>query len=117
MNQKWTQFSGKTSHLGLRVGETGEKGEIVGTTLTVVTGRSLTQPDEICEWRDRRDSNLKSNDAQSQSEKRIPSFSPEALTQKLIHFSGKDRQMLTQIVERWGSLSDELKRAVLRVVG
>ena len=32
-------------------------------------------------------------------------------------FSGEDRQMLTQIVQRWGTLSDELKRAVLRVVG
>jgi len=31
--------------------------------------------------------------------------------------SGTDRQMLTQIVQRWGSLSEELKRAVLRVVG
>ena len=28
--------------------------------------------------------------------------------------TGADRRMLTQIVERWGSLSDELKRAVLR---
>jgi len=28
-----------------------------------------------------------------------------------------DRQMLTRIVQRWGSLSDELKRAVLRVLG
>ena len=79
--------------------------------------RSLTQPDEICEWRDRRDSNPKSNDAPSQSEKEIPPLSPDALTQKLTHFSGKDRQMLTQIVKRWGSLSNELKRAVLRVVG
>ena len=43
-------------------------------------------------------------------------MSPEALTQELTHFSGKDRQMLTQIVKRWGNLSDELKRAVLRVV-
>ena len=78
---------------------------------------SSTQPDEICEWRDRRDSNPKSSDAQSQSEKGIPPLSPEALTQELTHFSGKDRQMLTRIVERWGDLSDELKEAVLRVVG
>ena len=103
--------------MGSRVGETGEKGEIVGSPLTVGSRRSLTQPDEICEWRDRRDSNPKLNDAQSQSEKGISSLSPEALTQKLTHFSGKDRQMLSQIVKRWGSLSDEIKRAVLRVVG
>jgi hypothetical protein len=25
--------------------------------------------------------------------------------------SGEDRQLLTRIVERWGGLSDELKRA------
>ncbi|MDC0548005.1 hypothetical protein OAO16_03500 [Opitutales bacterium] len=44
-------------------------------------------------------------------------FSVEALTEILTEISGSDRQMLTRIVQRWGSLSDELKRAVLRVVG
>ena len=44
-------------------------------------------------------------------------FSPEALTEILTEISGTDRQILTQIVKKWGSLSDELKRAVLRVVG
>ena len=44
-------------------------------------------------------------------------FSVEALIKILTNISGTDRQMLTQIVQRWGSLSDELKRAVLRVVG
>ena len=44
-------------------------------------------------------------------------FSPEALTEILTEISGTDHQMLTRIVQRWGSLSDELKRAVLRVVG
>ena len=44
-------------------------------------------------------------------------FSVEALTEILTVISGTDRQMLTRIVERWGSLSDDLKRAVLRVVG
>jgi len=44
-------------------------------------------------------------------------FSIEALTEILTEISGEDRQMLTQIVERWGGLSDELKKAVLRVVG
>ena len=100
-----------------QVGETGEEGEIAGSPLIVGSGRQLTQPVEDCEWRDRRDSNPKSSDAQSQSEKGIPPLSPEALTQILTHFSGKDRQMLTQIVKRWGSLSDEIKRALLRVVG
>ncbi|MAL86797.1 MAG: hypothetical protein CMI23_10650 [Opitutae bacterium] len=44
-------------------------------------------------------------------------FSVEALTEILTEISGTDRQQLSQIVKRWGSLSDELKRAVLRVVG
>ena len=43
-------------------------------------------------------------------------FSVEALTEILTEISGTDRQMLTRIVQRWGSLSDELKRAVLRVI-
>jgi NTP pyrophosphatase (non-canonical NTP hydrolase) len=44
-------------------------------------------------------------------------FSPEALIKILTEISGADRQILTRIVERWGSLSEELKDAVLRVVG
>ena len=44
-------------------------------------------------------------------------FSPEVLIKILTEISGTDRQMLTRIVQRWGTLSDELKSAVLRVVG
>ena len=55
--QKWTHISGKTGHLESRVGETGEEGEIAGSPLIVGSRRSLTQSDEDCEWRDRRDSN------------------------------------------------------------
>ena len=40
-----------------RVGETGEEGETAGTPLIVGSRCSLTQSDEIYEWRDRRDSN------------------------------------------------------------
>ena len=112
-----THFSGKTCHLGSRAGETGEEGEIAGSPLTVGSRRSLTQLDEVCEWRDRRDSNPKSNDAQPQSDKGIPPFTKEQWTQIWTQISDEDRQMLTRIVERWGDLSDELKRAVLRVVG
>jgi hypothetical protein len=35
----------------------------------------------------------------------------------LTNFTDVDRRMLSQIVERWGDLSEELKRAVLAVVG
>ena len=44
-------------------------------------------------------------------------FPQEALIKILTNISGTDRQMLTRIVQRWGSLSEELKQAVLRVVG
>ena len=44
-------------------------------------------------------------------------LSVEALTEILTEISGTDRQILTRIVQKWGSLSDDLKRAVLRVVG
>ena len=49
--------------------------------------------------------------------KRDSAHSTEALIKILTNLPDSDRQMLTRIVERWGSLSDELKRAVLRVVG
>ena len=43
-------------------------------------------------------------------------FPVEALIKILTEISGTDRQILARIVERRGSLSEELKRAVLRVV-
>ena len=49
--------------------------------------------------------------------KRCSAYPPEALIKILTNLTDVDRQMLARIVERWGSLSDELKRAVLRVVG
>jgi hypothetical protein len=55
--------------------------------------------------------------AESQVIMQDSDFSPEALTEILTEISGADRQMLARIVQRWGSLSGELKRAVLRVVG
>ena len=49
--------------------------------------------------------------------KRGSAHSPEALIKILTNLTDADRRMLARIVERWGSLSEELKRAVLRVVG
>jgi len=43
-------------------------------------------------------------------------YLPEALLKILTNLTDADRRMLSQIVERWGSLSDELKKAVLRVL-
>ena len=47
--------------------------------------------------------------------KRDEELSAEALTHILTNLTDVDRRMLSQIVERWGDLSDELKRAVLAV--
>ena len=44
-------------------------------------------------------------------------FPVGALIKILTEISGTDRQILARIVQRWSSLSEELKRAVLRVVG
>ena len=79
--------------------------------------RSLTRSDEDCEWRDRRDSNPKSSSNQVVDNHELKDLTKEQWTQIWTHISGKDRQMLSQIVQRWGSFTDELKRAVLRVVG
>ena len=87
-----------------RVGETGEKRQVGGSRLILGSRRLLSQSEERLRWRDRRDSNPKLNDAQSHSEKGIPPFRSEVLTQVLTHFSGKDCQMLTQVVKKWGSL-------------
>ena len=48
--------------------------------------------------------------------KRGSELSPEALTHIVTNFTDVDRRMLSRIVERWGDLSEELKRAVLAVV-
>ncbi|MBT6461331.1 MAG: hypothetical protein HOK49_02215 [Opitutae bacterium] len=48
--------------------------------------------------------------------KQYAGLSEEALTHILTNLPDTDRLMLSQIVERWGDLSDELKRAVLAVV-
>jgi len=44
-------------------------------------------------------------------------FPIEALIEILTEISGTDHQILARIVQRWGSLSEEIKHAVLRVVG
>ena len=49
--------------------------------------------------------------------KRDSAHSQEALIKILTNLPDSDRQQLARIVERCGSLSEELKRAILRVVG
>ena len=71
-------------------------------------GRLLATAERL-RWRDSRDSNPKSNNAQSQSEKGIPPFTKEQWIQIWTHFFGEDRRMLSRIIERWGGLSDNLR--------
>ena len=117
LTQILTHFSGKTGRLRSRVGEVGEEGETAGSPLTVSHGRSLTQPVGRLRWRDRRDSNLKSICNQVVDSQMLKEFTEEQWTQIWTQISDEDRQLLTRIVKRWGILSEELKRAVLRVVG
>ena len=49
--------------------------------------------------------------------KRDSAYSTEALIKILTNLTDEDRRILARIVERWGSLSEEFKEAVLRVVG
>ena len=76
----------------------------------------MTQSDEDCEWRDRRDSNPKLSSNQVVDNHELKEYSKEQWTQIWTQISDEDRQQLSQIVERWGSLSDELKRSLLKVV-
>ena len=48
---------------------------------------------------------------------RVPALRSEALTQILFQIFSEDCHMLSHILERWGSLSCELKSAVLKVQG
>ena len=64
-------------------------------------------------WRGRRDSEPKSIRNQKVDNHVLKAFTKEQWSQ----ISGEDCKILTDIFERWGSLSDELEMAVLRVVG
>ena len=111
-----THFSGKTC-LGSRVGEIEPLEKAAKTALHAAPRLELSQSGDsetLVEvagiepaWRGER----------TLANKRDSAHSPEALIKILTNLTDVDRRMLARIVERWGSLSDELKRAVLRVVG
>jgi len=44
-------------------------------------------------------------------------FGSKFVLKILTNLTDEDRRILARIVERWGSLSEEFKEAVLRVVG
>ena len=92
--QKCTHISGERGHVASRVGETGEESGIEATPLTVGSRRSLTRSDEICEWRDRRDSNPKSNSNQVFDSKMLEGFTKEQWAQIWTHIFGEDGSFL-----------------------
>ena len=84
----------------------------MGLPFPIKSPRWIVELMPLENWRDGRDSNPKASKAQSHSDKGISPLTKEQWT----HFSGEDRRMLSQIVERWGDLSNDLKRAVVAVV-
>ena len=112
-----TNISGKTCRNGSRVGETEPLEKAAKTALNAAFRLELSQSGdtetlvEVAGIEPAREGDL------TPANKRISVYSPEALIKILTNLTDEDRQMLARIVERWGSLSDELKRAVLRVVG
>ena len=112
-----TEISVKTCRNGSRVGEIEPLEKAAQTALNAASRLELSQSGdsetlvEVAGIEPAREGDS------TPANKRDSEFSVEALTEILTEISGTDRQMLTQIVKRWGSLSDELKRAVLRVVG
>ena len=112
-----TEISGKTGRNGSRVGEIEPLEKAAKTALHAASRLELSQ----------------SGDSETLVEvagiepagagESIPAnkwdsvHSPEALIKILTNLPDSDRQMLSRIVERWGSLSNDLKRAVLKVVG
>ena len=67
-------------------------------------------------WRDGGGPNRKSIGFQVLNNHKLKESTREQWTQIRTQISGTDRQQLSQIVERWGELSDELKRAVLKII-
>ena len=112
-----THISGKTCRNGSRVVASDQSGEATETSVTVGDRRGLSQSGALESLVEVAGVEPAGAGASTPVNKRGAELSPEALTHILTNFPDVDRRMLSQIVERWGSLSDELKRAVLAVVG
>ena len=116
LTQILTHFSGKTCHLGSRVGETEPLEKAAQTALHAASRLELSQSDDSETLVEVAGIEPAMAGGSTPANKRDSAHSPVALIKILTNLTDEDRQMLTHIVERWGDLSDELKRAVLRVV-
>ena len=112
-----TEISGKTGRNGSRVGEIEPLEKAAQTALNAASRLELSQSGdsetlvEVAGIEPARAGGL------TLANKRDSAHSTEALIKILTNLPDSDRRLLSHIVERWGDLSDELKRAVLRVVG
>ena len=112
-----THISGKTCQNGSRVVASDPQCESAQTAVPVPSGRELSLSVRDQEMVEVAGVEPAGGGASTPANKRGAELSAEALTHILTNFTDMDRQMLSQIVERWGDLSDELKRAVLAVLG
>ena len=112
-----TEISGKTCRNGSRVGEIEPLEKAAQTALNAASRLELSQSGDSETLVEVAGIEPAGAGDSIPAHKRDSAHSPEALIKILTNLTDADRQMLTQIVERWGSLSDELKKAVLRVVG
>ena len=112
-----TNISGKTCRNGSRVGEIEPLEKAVKTALNAAFRLELSQSGDSETLVEVAGIEPAREGGSNPANKRISVYSPKALIKILTNLTDEDRQMLTHIVERWESLSDELKRAVLAVVG
>ena len=112
-----THISGKTRRNWSRVVATDQSSETTGTSVSVGDRRGMSLSG--VDGRMARAAGFEPAlpHPSSPVNKRGAELSAEALTHILTNLPDVDRRMLSHIVERWGDLSDELKRAVLAVVG
>ena len=104
-----TEISGKTGRNGSRVDEIEPLEKAAQTALHAASRLELSQSGncetlvEVAGIEPAREGGL------TPATKRDSAHSPEALIKILTNLPDSDRQLLARIVERWGSLSDELK--------
>jgi hypothetical protein len=112
-----TNISGKTCRNGSRVGEIEPLEKAAQTALHAAPRLELSQSGDSETLVEVAGIEPAGAGGSTPANKRDSTHSTEALIKILTNLTDEDRQLLTRIVERWGSLSDELKKAVLRVVG
>ena len=112
-----TNISGKMGRNGSRVGEIEPLEKAAQTALQAPSRLELSQSGDSETLVEVAGIEPAGVGGSTPLNKRDSAPSTDALIKILINLPDVDRHMLSQIVERWGSLSDELKRAILRVVG